>query len=216
MNGSLFTPELVPVYTERQRQILNNATPENVKAGLAWYQDAHDISEDVAQRTGVPGIVVRRILSKISPRNRWESTPEQAESLILRGMDAKIGTTNTLKAMAYQMVQDHQLHLFDYRQAPKTYCFTENMDKPKERRVIETTLNRRPVVVPVVTCDRHTIISFGLPFSPNGKGENSQISLSQYVYLSLILDNVSREFGWLPQEAQAIGWLEQRQGLVAN
>lgn len=197
MDSAFFSTDKRPIYVNRLAYILNNATKPNIKAGKNWYREAYRISEDIAIRTDTPGIVVRRVLSAISPRNRWETSIPGAENLIRFGPTAKTGTTNTMNEKAWKMVEDHSLHLFRPK-APKTMHFFLNMDKP------DTNTG--------VTVDRHAVTVLGLPFTPNGKGPNSQMGKGQYYYIADVYEEVANEFGYLPHEAQAIAWLEKREG----
>lgn len=201
MESQFFTPEMRTLYVNRLIHILENATKPDIKAGKEWYNIAHDISEDIGTRTSTPGIVVRRVLSKISPRNRWETTIPGAENLIRFGPGAKTGTTNKMAGLAYRMVENHSLHLFSVS-APKTWHFFMNMDTPDENTG--------------VTIDRHAVYALGIPFNPNGKGPNSNMSVRQYRWIAGVYSEVASELGYLEHQAQAICWIEQREKRVPD
>lgn len=197
MESKFFTPDMRQVYVNRLTYIMANATKPNIKSGKNWYKDAYRISEDIGIKTDTPGIVVRRVLSKISPRNRWESSIPGAENLIRFGPTAKTGTTDKFAQLAYQMVLDHSLHLFN-KNAPKTLHFFENMDKPEENTG--------------VTVDRHAVYATGIPFNPNSKGPNSSMTKKQYYWIASVYEEVAQSFDMLPHQVQAIIWNEAREG----
>jgi len=59
-------------YADNIRAIYQSASPEEIKAGRAWYQDAHDYAAAIAHDFNLPLSTVTAVIAAISPNCSWE------------------------------------------------------------------------------------------------------------------------------------------------
>jgi hypothetical protein len=62
--------------------VFEEATPQEVIEGMAWYDEAHKLACDLAQRFGVSLDVAAGVIAALSPRSRWERNVQDAENVI--------------------------------------------------------------------------------------------------------------------------------------
>ena len=89
-------------------RVFRLSTPENLAAGLAWYEDAHTIADALAAAHGVPVSRVAGILSAFSPRNSWGSNVNAAARFIKsQGTSGGHTKANVTKALAILLGADN-------------------------------------------------------------------------------------------------------------
>ena len=52
--------------------IYNFAQDQDLENGKAWYKDAHAICHDISEKYNVSTLVAAKVISALSPRNKWE------------------------------------------------------------------------------------------------------------------------------------------------
>ena len=62
--------------------VFEQATPQEVIEGLAWYDEAHKRACDIRDRYGVSLDVVAGVIGALSPRSRWDRNLADAERVI--------------------------------------------------------------------------------------------------------------------------------------
>jgi hypothetical protein len=70
--------------------VFEEATPQEVIEGMAWYDEAHQLACDLARRYGVSLDVAAGVLGALSPRCRWERNAVDAAHVVeayVRGGD---------------------------------------------------------------------------------------------------------------------------------
>ena len=60
----------------------NNASEQDYKDGLIWYQTAHDIVQNLSNKYNFKPIIVANVLSALSPRNKWERNIFDTEQVL--------------------------------------------------------------------------------------------------------------------------------------
>jgi len=63
----------------------NSANDEQLLAGLAWYDDAHDFAADLARATDTDLVVVAAVIAALSPQTRWQANKDAAVELLKNG-----------------------------------------------------------------------------------------------------------------------------------
>ena len=108
----------------------NLATPEDVKQGKRWYQEANQFCEDVAKEYNTTPLQVASVVSALSPRNRWEQNLIDAKKVfqaIQEGKEAeeiKVCTFHKNKFKAFELAKGN---IFITEDSPKTYNFVRNI-----------------------------------------------------------------------------------------
>ena len=75
----------------------NSATGDDIKHGLSWYNDAHDICKDIAQKYNSNTLTVAQVMSALSPRNKWQQNIKDTKKVIT---DKSLKTYNFVHNMA--------------------------------------------------------------------------------------------------------------------
>ena len=89
-------------YTRRILKTFDNATPEDIRAGVEWYAVAKDQAQALAKAYGQPLHIVVGVIAALSPNNRWERNLKDAENMLKawrQGDDVQDVVVCTYKAM---------------------------------------------------------------------------------------------------------------------
>mgnify|MGYP003663188375 FL=1 len=88
------------------------ATPDEVKAGLDWYANAHTEALTIANRFEIPLTTVVGVIAALSPNNKWERNITNASDLIAAYLDGeavesvKVSTYHTMRNKAWSILDD--------------------------------------------------------------------------------------------------------------
>lgn len=108
----------------------DSATIEDIKHGLSWYNEAHEICKDIAQKYNSNTLTVARVMSALSPRNKWQQNIKDTKKVFqairdgLSPEDIKVCTFHSNKFKAFNIVKSNIL-ISD--KSLKTYNFVHNM-----------------------------------------------------------------------------------------
>ena len=92
--------------------IYNLSSAGEIKAGLAWYSDAHNQALQISEALNVPLTTVVGVIAALSPNNKWERNLSNAYQLIAAYLDGetvesvKVSTYHTMKAKAWSILAD--------------------------------------------------------------------------------------------------------------
>lgn len=98
--------------TSNIHAIFNLATPAEIKAGKAWYAEAQEACQSMADRHELPLQIVVGVVAALSPNNRWERNLEDADKLCAAFLNGdavesvKCCTYHTMRAKAWGILQD--------------------------------------------------------------------------------------------------------------
>lgn len=80
--------------------VYNGASADEVRSGLSWYLDAHNVSRTLADTYGVSVEAAAGIIAALSPMNGWENNKRKAAQLLAQGHGEGIGLpANVTKAL---------------------------------------------------------------------------------------------------------------------
>lgn len=71
--------------TRNITRLFRTATTEQIIAGVAWYDDAHEIASALAVKNGVTLEVAAGVLAAVSPLNSWGSNVNLAGRILANG-----------------------------------------------------------------------------------------------------------------------------------
>lgn len=100
----------VAPYTKRILRTFDQATPEDIKAGVEWYARANQEAQSLARAQGVPLHIVVGVIAALSPNNRWERNLRDAEQMIAKwsvGLavdDVKVSTYRAMRQKAWDIL----------------------------------------------------------------------------------------------------------------
>ena len=89
----------------------DSATVDDMKQGLKWYDEAHEICKDIAQKYNSNTLTVAQVMSALSPRNKWQQNIKDTKKVFqaikegLEPEDIKVCTFHTNKFKAFNIVK---------------------------------------------------------------------------------------------------------------
>jgi len=89
-------------YTRNILKVYDQATPEEIQAGIRWYDDARKACQRIADTYGLSLDTVTGVVAALSPNNKWARNIKDAETLIqvyLAGKPVEDAVVCTYKAM---------------------------------------------------------------------------------------------------------------------
>ena len=108
----------------------DSATGDDMKHGLNWYNEAHEICKDIAQKYNSNTLTVAQVMSALSPRNKWEQNIKDTKKVfqaIKEGLgpeSIRVCTFHSNKFKAYNIINSNTV-ITD--KSLKTYNFVYNM-----------------------------------------------------------------------------------------
>jgi|TARA_R110000851_G_scaffold327222_1_gene496507 hypothetical protein len=181
--------------SENLEYFFNNASEQDYKDGLIWYQTAHDIVQNLSNKYNFKPIIVANVLSALSPRNKWERNIFDTEQVLKavnngKGHDSiKVCTFNNNKIKAFELAQGNREGI-EYSNSPKTHSFVKNIAE----------LNENFVTVDVW----HTRAAFDKMVVP------TSLSASNYDDIRDITIKNAKKHNITPYQYQAIVWCSIR------
>lgn len=121
-------------YVENILAMYRKATPEERAAGIAWYRNARQAGEDIAERHGVSLRVAVGIMAALSPNNKWERNVKDADLLIgayINGDHVEsvaVCTYNKMRAKAWAILDampeddQHMIRLLNGQKIVSFFC----------------------------------------------------------------------------------------------
>ena len=173
------------------------ATPEQIKAGKEWYDEARAFSRYLAARYSVTDTAAATVLSALSPGVNWTRNKIDAENLIATYVDGKPIDAVTVSTYGQNKRKAWEALATGFRiesQSPKTFSFVTNICG-----------NLQPVTV-----DRwHARACL---YGPGKKRQVSEsIPLAQYRRVEQLTQRLARKLSLPPAIFQAIIWVTIRE-----
>ena len=192
----------IAIFSQNIRKVFLDASNEEIRAGLDWYQEAHEFAKRLAEQYQIPLETVAGVIVAISPNCSWEQNKKDAETLISaykrnpgRVTRVRISTwsNNRLKAIRILRTNKPEAYL-NPRTGPKTHGFYHNIAFQS---------------VEHVTIDRHAFgVLTGIRYStPSGNGPYYHMTPYKYRTGREAYKQVASEVGLQPYQLQAITWL---------
>ena len=170
---------------QRYRQ----ASTQELSAGLAWYQDAHDWCKDIAIQYELSLETVVGIVAALSPACAWEKNLADALAIIQHEELAMVSTYGLNKDKALMILNGKEP--LDILGGHKVRSFYHNILHPNDTAH--------------VTIDRHAI---------RVVAETTKLKVvpdKDYYLIADMYKSTARELELVPCQLQAIAWLVQRQ-----
>lgn len=172
-------------YTRRILSIYRSATPEDIREGMGWYDEARAFAEsldtDVSRAAGV--------IAAVSPMLSWPRNMTVARALYA-GQREGLCLPNSVTAASRILAGEHPL---DVLNGPKVRAFYQNIMGQGES----------------VTLDRHAIdIAVGRPLSDDDRA--FWLAATRRRLLTSAYVNAARIAGISPAAMQAITWVAWR------
>jgi hypothetical protein len=192
-----FSQLKLPAATKRILKWLYRATPEELREGLAWYDDAMAFAELLSDTFGITKVMAAAIISALSPNNKWPRNKVDAWNLCeayAKGLtldDFKVCTYNSNKVRAWKIRSGEIKITKDSR---KTYAFALNVGDRDES---------------VVTLDKWMARAFSTT-SLKPKDTPTTFTPKQYDRFETHFVKVAKRLGYKPYELQAIVWVVMR------
>lgn len=121
-------------YVENILAMYRKATPEERAAGIAWYRNARQAGEEIAERHGVSLRVAVGVMAALSPNNKWERNVKDADLLIgayINGDHVEgvaVCTYNKMRAKAWAILEampeddQHMIRLLNGQKIVSFFC----------------------------------------------------------------------------------------------
>jgi hypothetical protein len=106
------------------------ATDEQIKNGLIWYKEAHNIIINLSKSYKIEAFKVASVMSALSPRNKWKQNILDTEKVCkawnenLKPEDIKVCTFHSNKFKAFAILND-KVSITD--KSLKTFNFVNNI-----------------------------------------------------------------------------------------
>jgi hypothetical protein len=176
-------------------QVFEQATPQEVIEGMAWYDEAHKLGRDIAQRYGVSLDVAAGAIAALSPRSRWERNAAGALQVVeayVQGrdpMEVPCGTFHRNKERAVQILEAGTRH--GILSGPKVCAFADSIENPDSG---------------AVTVDSHAYNAW-LGERAIAGGRGPRVTPKRVREAAECYRKVAELYGIQPCQAQAIVWL---------
>ena len=111
-------------------KFFNMATDEQIKNGLIWYKEAHNIIINLSKSYKIEAFKVASVMSALSPRNKWKQNILDTEKVCkawnenLKPEDIKVCTFHSNKFKAFAILND-KVSITD--KSLKTFNFVNNI-----------------------------------------------------------------------------------------
>jgi hypothetical protein len=175
--------------------VFEEATPQEVIEGMAWYDEAHELACDLARRYGVSLDVAAGVLAALSPRSRWERNAVDARNVVeayVRGRDPMAVPCSTFhrnKERAIEILMAGTRH--GILSGNKVNAFADNIEDPD---------------TDAVTVDSHAYNAWvGERAISNGTGP--RVTPKRFRECAADYRKVAELYHIQPHQAQAIIWL---------
>jgi hypothetical protein len=175
--------------------VFDQATPQDVIAGMRWYDEAHRFARHLASKYGVSLDVAAGVIAALSPRSKWERNIQDAENVIaayVRGkdpMEVPCGTFNHNKERAVEILSAGTRH--GILSGEKVCAFADNIENPRTDTVVVDSHAYNAWLG-----ERAIIGEHGIRITPKRYRETAE------GYRQL-----ANQVGIAPNQAQAIVWL---------
>jgi len=183
--------------TKRIVKHLGRATPQELRDGIEWYDDAMGFAQLLSDSFSITRVMAAAIISALSPNNKWERNKVDAWNLCqayadgLTLDDFKVCTYNSNKVRAWGIRSGTVAITKD---SPKTYAFALNVGDRDES---------------VVTLDKWMARAFSTT-SLKPRKTPETFTPKQYDRFQTHFVNVALRLGYKPYELQAIVWVVMR------
>lgn len=177
--------------------LLNEATPQDLEHGRAWYRDARLFAYHVSKRYNFPFVKVCAVIAALSPRSKWERNKFDAENLInavLSGSTLpKCSTYGAMVRKAVNIIKcegQDAATMLRILNGPKISAFFLNIYDGENRRV---------------TVDTWIHLAAHGKYKEVKKRKN--LGIVEYRKIESEIKSLSNELNLKPYETQAILWV---------
>lgn len=180
--------------TKRIVKHLGRATPQELRDGMEWYDDAMAFAQLLSDFFSITRVMAAAIISALSPNNKWERNKVDAWTLCqayadgLTLGDFKVCTYNANKVKAWGIRSGTVAITKD---TPKTYAFALNVGDRDES---------------VVTLDKWMARAFSTT-SLKPRKTPETFTAKQYDRFQTHFVNLALRLEYKPYELQAIVWV---------
>ncbi len=174
----------------------NEATAEEKSNGRAWYNDAHELAKEYANKTGYDLMNVCGVISALSPQTSWELNKVYLVRFLRDGVNAKANTTLNKDKARRCLEADNVEQIKTILNGDKTVSFFLNILFPD--------------VDEVATIDRHACaICIQRPDKVKAL-KPVQLTSNQYRLIEAVYVEAGKKLGIKTLELQAITWVTYR------
>lgn len=183
-------------------QALQRCTKEEWRAGLRFYQDAHQLCVGWGKTFGLEARVVAGVVAALSPNTSWRENKRSAR-MLLEGKDWGIRSyrRDHIKALWVLAGADPEA-VMDEKSAPKTNAFFRLLEKGGDREAVCVDGH----MVNLVKGEQRPLKGISL-----GRVEYQEVA--QVVRDMATLINENSDFPVQPCQVQATLWVAWRAGL---
>ena len=166
-------------------------------AGMKWYDEANELAQEVAEKTGHSLMNVAGVIAALSPQTSWELNKVYLVRFMRDGLKAKANTgankVKALKCLNASTVEEIKVIL----NGNKTTNFFLNILFPD--------------VDGIATIDRHAVaICIQRPKGAKAISEGVVLTDKQYLFFESCYVSAAKELGIKALELQAITWVSYR------
>tara|TARA_R110000868_G_scaffold116979_1_gene310867 strand:- start:86 stop:658 length:573 start_codon:yes stop_codon:yes gene_type:complete len=180
---------------------MNQATPDDFKAGTSWYETARQDAERMAVKHRIPTEVAAHAIAALSPGVRWATNLRAAETLLeSRNFSEQVVPgypKNVLKAkriISSYFYPEEGRSWRDWLSGPKVTAFAANIVDPNRTQQ--------------VTLDTHAIsVALGIRYTTK---ETPDLRKEEFQRITRAYEKVAEEYKISPNSCQAITWLVWR------
>lgn len=181
--------------------IFNLATPEEIKAGKAWYAEAQAACQRMARDHRLPLEIVVGVVAALSPNNRWERNLEDADNLCRAFM--KGDAVESVKCCTYHAMRDKAWGIL--QDGPSTVD-----EIAKQLKGQKITAFFRCILGQNVCCvDGHALNIYRAERHPLTSPQNA-VGVRLYRTISEAYAEAGKKHGLKAYEMQAITWTAWR------
>lgn len=171
------------------------AREEEVRAGMRWYQDAHDTAARLAEEVDLKVEQVAGVIAEISPRLHWDANVQRAADFLrnqqVRGLQRSFDFAAQILAGQdpFKVIND------PVRMNYKVQAFFDNIIRPQDS--VRATI------------DRHML---DMIFNERGIAQAglARVNEGEYRAVEKMFQEAAAAFGILPHELQSICWVTWR------
>jgi len=214
-------PYYIRTGINRMLKLFNQATPEEKKAGVEWYSNAHKYAAALAIEHNTTTETAAKIISILSPSVEWELNKQQAAAIIAAhntGSNPEKVIVSTYDGNKYKAIATLQNKPIQYKPREiKNGQYTGKTGKPRTARpginretALKTyaffqNINQGETAAEYVTIDRHHLSAF---FKDPKRIKS--LTAARYADITEATKTAAASVGLKPYEFQAVIWEQVR------
>lgn len=175
--------------------VYNGASAANMREGLSWYLDAHNVARNLSTEYGVSVSQAAGIIAALSPMNGWENNKRKAAQLLAQGNGEGCGLRNNVSKALRILSGEPVLNVLNGDKVTAFY-----------RTILDPTGDIDPVI------DRHAFdIAVGERTDEKRRGALSRKGV--YSEFAHVYREAAKVAGIGSAQMQAITWVAWREAL---